>query len=151
MCLLRWCYYDALPRTPWNDQCVARCHKIHDSRFSTIYIVTLLSSGQESSKPPSLLMVVPCWQLVVENKLTPGVVRSVGVSQEPPGVPFFLSKGNAAVQYHRHSNIGARILLSGEGRGQLPFSQIFLVGPTGPPLVWNNTISITNRWSIMIN
>ena len=36
-CLHWWRHDVALPRTPWNDQCVVRCNEIHDSRFSTIY------------------------------------------------------------------------------------------------------------------
>ena len=38
-CLHWWRHGVALPRTPWNDQCVVRCNKILDSKLSTIYIV----------------------------------------------------------------------------------------------------------------
>ena len=38
MCHHWWCHDVPPPRTPWNDQYLVRCNKIHESKFSTIYI-----------------------------------------------------------------------------------------------------------------
>ena len=50
-CHVWWCHDIAPPRTPWNDQSVVGCNKIHDSKFSTyIYVLVLRAMEEEEKK-----------------------------------------------------------------------------------------------------